>query len=402
MRGLKDCSPAPLGRRIAEAAPALHIRHNSAPIRIELAEHSPGDKSSGIGRYTRELYDQLSRHSEHVAVRLTTTIPPPLSGRLPVLRHLPLGVNDHQAGSIVHFMQIMGCAQMLWRPVRPAVATAHDLGVLVWRERLPLKRQIGRMLFLLSLAGLRRMDAIIAVSGFTRRSVIEHLRVPAERVHTVHAGIDLALFRPVPQARRQLARRYPLPGGAQARYVLYVGSELSRKNLGTLLRALALIVREQPDIYLLKVGRAGGEQARADTLRLITGLGLTDHVHFFEGVPDGDLPLFYSAADVYVCPSLLEGFGLPVLEAMACGTPVVCSNVTALPEIAGDAALLVAPTDADGFAGAVLRLLDDADLRARMITRGRERAALFSWQRTVEGVLQVYQRLACGAGCSPA
>lgn len=404
MRGHQHCPSATLADR-TDVSPYHGYSHQTGitrqgihrgnyPIHVELAEHSPGATHTGIGRYTHELYTHLARLADRVSVRLTRNISPPLAQRLSVLHHLPVGVQGHQAGNIVHFVQILGCAQMLWRPVRPAVATVHDLGLLIWPERLPLKKQINRLLFALSLAGLRRMDAIITISEFTRQGVIKHLRIPAARVHTVHAGIDLDLFRPIAGARQQLARHCPVFGQPDARCLLYVGSEMPRKNLGTLLRALALVAQEHPNVHLLKVGAAGSAELRTETLRLIDALSLQDRVHFCETIPDTDLPLFYSAADGYVCPSQLEGFGLPVAEAMACGAPVVCSNTTALPEVAGDTALLVPPLDAEAFASAIMRLLDDEGMRQRLITGGLQRAARFSWQNTAEGVLEVYQHLA--------
>lgn len=364
------------------------------PFQVELVEHSPGALHTGIGRYTRQLYHHLAQRSDRMTIRLTSTIAPPLAGRFSFLRHLPPGIRDHHAGSIVHFMQIMGCAQMLWGTVRPAVATVHDLGGLVWNTELRKINYLDRVLFTLSLAGLRRMNAVLAVSEFTRQSVIKHLPLPPERVHTVYSGVDLTLFRPIPDARQQLSQRYPLPGPRDARYVLYVGSELPRKNLETLLRAMAIVRQEQRNMYLLKVGKSGGEPFRAHTLRLLRNTGLSDCVHFYEDVPDVDLPLFYGASDVYVCPSLLEGFGFPVVEAMACGTPVICSNTSALPEITGAAALLIQPTHAAALAEAMLNLLNDARLRAQLVDRGLRRSTAFAWQRTVEGVLDVYQQVA--------
>lgn len=362
-------------------------------IHIELVEHTPGNPNTGIGRYTRELYNHLARHADRVTVSLTSTIPPPLSRRLSFLRHLPLGIRNHQTGATVHFVQIMGCAQMLWHPIRPAIATVHDLGGLVWKDELQQAHPLDRMLLRLSFAGLRRMDAIFTVSEFTRQSVIKHLQMSPERVHTIYSGIDQVLFRPIPDARQQLMHRYSLPGGVAASYVLYVGSELPRKNLETLLRALFLVCQERSDVHLLKVGRAGGEQFRAATIRLIEELHLDGRVHFYEDVPDPDLPLFYNAATVYVCPSLVEGFGFPMVEAAACGTPIVASAIPVLHEVAPANALFVPPEEKVAMSQAILDVLEKPLVRQRAPEVER-----YIWERTARGVVQVYELMQRSAG----
>jgi glycosyltransferase involved in cell wall biosynthesis len=361
-------------------------------IEVELVEHSPGAPLTGIGRYTRELYDRLL---PHVSVRLTTHIDPPFAtGHLSFLHHLPVGVRAHQAGNIVHFTEDMGCSQMLWSPVRPAVATSHDLGMLVWPPEANMHRPLDRVLVWLSYLGLKRMDAIITISEYSRQTIIQRLGIPAERVFTVYSGNDNQLFRPIPDARAKLAAHYDLPDSSKYRNLLYVGSELPRKNLATLFRVLTLLPK---NVRLLKVGVAGGRRFREHTQKLIARFDLGERVLFLEQVPEQDLPLFYGAADVYLCASFLEGFGHPVVEAMACGAPVVCSNNSSLPEVAGDAAILVPPANAEAYAEAVLLVLDDNGRREQMIERGLKRAASFSWDQTAKGVAEVYQLIATNA-----
>jgi glycosyltransferase involved in cell wall biosynthesis len=360
-------------------------------LEVELVEHTPGNPFSGIGRYTHMLYAHLL---PRISVRLTSHIDPPFTRCLSFLHHLPVGVQAHQRGSIVHFMEDLGCSQMLWRPLHPAIATSHDLGMLVWPPEARMHRGFDRLVVRLSYAGLKRMDAIITPSEFARQAVIRRLRIPPARVFAVHSGHDSNRFRPVSAARAKLAARYGLPDHTSYKYMLYVGSESPRKNMSTLLRALRKL---PPNVRLLKVGRAGVERFRAHTNKLVTKYKLGDRVFFFEQVPDQDLPLFYSAADVYVCASFLEGFGIPIVEAMACGVPVVCSNVAALPEVAGEAAILVSPNDAQAFADAVLTIIEDSALSTQMAARSVQRAAAFSWAQTAEAVIAVYQRVAAVA-----
>jgi len=361
-------------------------------MRIEFVspyDHSP---QTGIGRYIHTMVRHLS---ESVAVAIHRPRFLPLVDRLSPLRNLPIGIKDHVPGSIVHFPQIMGCAMMLYRPYHPSVATVHDLGSLELPEEWEVTDAVARQVLRLSLAGLKRVDMIVADSEFTHQGIIRHLGIPGERVVTIYPGIDHELFRPISNAREVLIGYYShLAVIASVPWLLYVGSELPRKNVGTLLRAVELVREEIPDIRLIKVGSAGGKSFRRETLRAIGELGLEDHVLIFEGVAEEALPLFYGAADVFVTDSKLEGFGLPVLEAMACGAPVVCSDAGALPEVAGEAGLLVPPDDPRGFADAIASVLNDAHMRDRMIRQGLAQCRSFSWQRTVEETGRVYRGLA--------
>jgi glycosyltransferase involved in cell wall biosynthesis len=250
---------------------------------------------------------------------------------------------------------------------------------------------IDRIVWRLSYIGLKKMDAVIAVSNFSRQILIRRLHLDPRRVFTVHSGINTSTFRPIPGARQELIARYRLPAAEELRYLTYVGTEIPRKNMRTILKTLS---RLPPNVMLLKVGSPGNWRARQATYDEIRRLGLGGRVLFYEDVPDDDLPLFYSAADAYIACSFLEGFCMPILEAMACGTPVVCSNVAALPEVAGDAAILIPPTDDRRFAEAVASILSDSRLRKRMASKGLERTRTFSWQKTAEGVMAVYERVA--------
>ena len=239
-----------------------------------------------------------------------------------------------------------------------------------------------RIFLRLDAAGIRAAAAVIAVSEATKRDLVTHLGAPPERVFVVYEGVDHRLFRPV--ERRLL----------DARYVLFVGSEHPRKNLVTLLRAFASLTRERAfrDLKLVKLGAAGGPEGpfRDDTLRAVRELGLERDVVFTGPVDDEDLPVYYSGAECLVLPSLYEGFGLPPLEAMACGCPAIVSSAGSLPEIAGDAALAVDPRDADALAAAIRAVLTDDTLRADLRRRGRARAASFTWERAGAETMRVY------------
>ena len=207
-------------------------------------------------------------------------------------------------------------------------------------------------------------------------------------VHTSCAMASATDFGPAsPGATDVVCNRY----GIRRPFVLCVGAQQSRKNLPRLVAAFARLRADLPTSRLVIVGptlwRYDGLQEQ------IQSLGLDDAVQVLGYVPDKDLPALYSAADVFVFPSLYEGFGLPILEAMACGTPVVCSNSTSLPEVANDAALLIEPHDVDGMAGAMQRVLRDADLRVMLRKSGLKRAQDFSWERAAQETVAVYRQV---------
>lgn len=363
-------------------------------MRIELLTPRHYSPYTGIGRYVHTLINQYYRESVDVNPSELQYLP--LTDRFSPLKQLPVGIEDHVPGSIVHFPQIMGCGMMLWRPYHPSVVTVHDLGVLELPAEWEMLDSIARPILRLSLAGLKRVDKIVAVSEFTRQGVIKHLDIPPERVVTIHSGIDHTLFRPIPNARRKLIHRYPeLQPHAAASWLLYVGSELPRKNVGGLLEALALLLQEVPNVRLIKVGAAGGSVYRKETLHTVDTLRLREHVFFFEDIPEEELPLFYSAADVFVTVSWLEGFGFPVLEAMACGTPVICSQAGALQEIAGNETAFFTTLEPAAVAQQLRTILEQTDRLICQKSAGIQHVRRFDWATTASELLALYQKLDC-------
>ncbi len=202
-------------------------------------------------------------------------------------------------------------------------------------------------------------------------------------------GVDHARFRPLPLPK-DLYQRFGLDPDRP--YLLYVGTEDPRKDLPTLLRAFARVRRERPDVGLIKVGRAYFDSERARLRSLIRDLHLEDAVHFLDNVDEADLPLLYNLARIFITPSLYEGFGFPALEAMACGRPVVATRAGSLPEIVGQAGILVPPGDERTMAETLLRLLDDQVMSDRLGELCLARAAGFTWERTVRETVDVYLR----------
>jgi glycosyltransferase involved in cell wall biosynthesis len=278
-----------------------------------------------------------------------------------------------------------------WMPC-PAVVTVHDISYRTHPETFSARDRL-----LLSLAvplAMRRAAWVITVSAAARRDIIWHYRLPAAKVVAIHNGVE-ARFRPVadPAALAAVRARYGLP----ERYILAVGNLQPRKNLRRLIAAFAALrAARGDDCRLVLVGQPFWRQA--EVAAAIDAHGLRDAVIPTGYVPDEDLPAIYSAATVFAYPSLYEGFGLPPLEAMACGTPVVAGNRSSLPEVVGEAGLLVDPLDTGALAAALARLLDDGELRARLRQAGFGRAAGFTWREAARRTLGVYEAAMAGGG----
>lgn len=270
-----------------------------------------------------------------------------------------------------------------------SVVTVHDLTVFLYPDAF--NRTNRLYVATITRESVRRADAIIADSANTRADIIRLLGVAPDKVVAIPLGID-EQYRPAPPAEIEaLRQRYGLP----PRFILYLGTLEPRKNIETLVRAYATLGRQDPAAPQLVIAGGAGWRYQA-VFELVEGLGLKDQVRFPGFVPQTELPTWYSAAEIFVYPSRYEGFGLPPLEAMACGTPVITSTASSLPEVVGDAGMQVEATDVDALAEAVRQALADANLRADLRARGLARAATFTWQRTARATAAVYDAVLAG------
>ncbi len=275
-------------------------------------------------------------------------------------------------------------------PLRQAgtVFTIQDLTHLFFPEfHLPLNRWFLKLMLP---RFLRRADAVITASESTRRDVVRWLHIPDGKLCVIYHGVNQA-YRPIADQAilTSVRARYALPEG----YLLYLGTIEPRKNLLTLLEAYqALIVQATPAPDLVIAGRKGWRfQPVFDRVQ---ALGLDTRVHFTDWIADEDGPAVMNAARAFVYPSYYEGFGLPPLEAMACGVPVLCSNASSLPEVVGQSGLLLPPDDASAWAAALSRVLSDPQLSRDLRARGLAHARQFTWEATARQTLEVYQRVA--------
>ena len=290
----------------------------------------------------------------------------------------------------------------LFPPAR-SIVTIHDLIPLT--EPAYRGGALARAYFSLVGATARRAAVVITDSECSRREIVRLLGIPIERVRAIPLGVE-PIFTPVwdQVGMDRVRARLELPG----RYLLYVGGADVRKNIGVLLRAMAVLrarvaadptdpAAAVPPLVIAAPPVVVATAQRPDWRAQARGLGLgPEAVRFVDYIAEEDLPVVYRGAEAFLFPSRAEGFGLTPLEALACGTPVLCAAASSLPEVVGDAALLLPPDDPGAWAEAMLRVCGDEALRGRLRAAGPARAAAFTWERTAGGVLEVIREVARG------
>ena len=366
---------------------------------------------AGVGHYTAELVHALARVDE--GHRYSVLVPRPVRFMLrrAPLAHFPeanvemvvpgwptairariarrLGYDAELGRGLASFDVFHATNHIFPYRVRAArsVVTIHDMTLLLFPEWHPAAR-LAAMVPALEPA-VRRADHVITPSASTRHDVLKLLPVEPERVSVIPEGAA-PMFRPQAAADIEAVLR---PLGLRAgEYLLFVGTLEPRKNVERLLRAMELVAPEVGPLVL-----AGGHGWNNTLVRrVVERLERVGRVRRLGYVPDGQRPTLLAGARAFVYPSLYEGFGLPPLEAMACGTPVLTSGVASLPEVVGDAALFVNPEDVEALAASLARIWHDAALRADLRARGLARARQFTWERTARLTLDVYRTVLDG------
>lgn len=358
--------------------------------RVGVNASSVGENPTGLGLYSVNLIRELDRLRDDLLVY--TSRPEAFGGLRARVGRAPAGARPER-GFSGHFRRMLWLQNTLWVRARvnrfaavlntvpegilhspvPQVIVVHDLLPLFFPAEYPRQQYYFRFLVPRVLQASR---IVVADSENTRRSIIQHYGLRPEKVRVIYPGYDSSVFfsngfDPSPE-------RYGDP------YCLYVGNLLPHKNLLRLLDALAILRRRRRCWLIIRgEGRLAYERALQER---VEALALSDAVTFLGYTTEESLLDLYANAVCLVLPSLGEGFGLPVLEAMACGTPVITSNTSSLPEVAGDAALTVDPHDAVALADAMYRVLTDRDLREHLRQQGLKRAILFPWRRTAEQI----------------
>ncbi len=324
-------------------------------------------EKSGVDRYSQEIAKRLDVKKIESRRYLSLIEAYRLSR---IVRH---------QGDVVHLPNQHFARYALFLK-KPFIVTVHDLVRTCFGFA---KETITeRILLKLDRRYIQRANHIIATSQNTRNDLIKYLKIPEDKISVVYNGVDHNIFKPCD------IKLIDKP------YILYVGSERPRKNLSRLFEAFAKLKGEFPELKLAKVGNPGrSEKYREDTMKKLGSLGITQDVIFIDHIPELDLAYYYSSATLLAYPSFYEGFGLPPLEAMACGCPVITSNTSSLPEVVSEAGIMVNPYDTDSLAQAMRLVLTDSKLRDDMVRKGLEQAKRFSWERAARETMEVYEKV---------
>lgn len=365
-------------------------------LNATLLSNQPGYRSAGINQYI----DRLLQHLPAAAPpdwRMTAFVSAGSQAQYPGLTLRPARwdtespirrianeqlLQPWQLGRFDLFHALAFVGPLVQRA--PMVVTVYDLSFIHYPERMPASRR----LYLRLLTGLtcRRARRVLTISESTARDVIRVYGIAPDKVDVTLCGHDASIYHPLPAeqvAAFRAARSLP------ERFWLYIGTIEPRKNLVTLFEAYAALPAHQR-LPLIIGGGKGWQTERI--FAAVDRLGLRDNVHFVGFIPSEEMALWYNSAELFLFPSIFEGFGLPVLEAMACGTPVIISDASSLPEVAGDVGLCLPPRDVDAWRDALQRAYNDSDWRRDAAQRGLAKAQQFTWEDTAQRTVAAYAK----------
>jgi glycosyltransferase involved in cell wall biosynthesis len=355
---------------------------------------------TGIGKYTENLFRHLKDADSNVNLYLYSNRDMIIKGEKDVActggtfakynsslwfqLSLPFYLNKQSGNKIDLFH---GAMAMLPLAVRmPTVVTIYDLVLEKFPETMHWKNWLS--LKTLMRVSARKASKIIAISENTKKDIIDYFRIDEEKIRVIHLGIN-SQFSPQPDSNEaEVLSKYNLTGG----YILSVGTLEPRKNFHRLINAYKMVAssgQKTPKLVIIGGQGWGNEELG----KVVRESGLDERVRLAGYVPDEDLPILYRQAAAFVYPSLYEGFGLPPLEAMACGTPVITSNLSSIPEVVGDAAMLIDPYNTAEIAQAIASVLKNEGLRDNLRTSGLARSRLFNWDKTARETLSLYREV---------
>lgn len=347
---------------------------------------------SGIGTYIENLVKNLSQidsKNEYILINSGEELPDlPSNFKFRNIHSKVFSLSEHYKLPFIlkeegidifhfpHFYSLFFCACK-------GVVTIHDLIFSIFPAETSMP---GRLYYNLMIKhSLKIAKKIIAVSHNTKRDIMNFFGIPDAKIEVIYEGID-KIFHPIDDrvVLENIKQKYNI----DAQFILYVGLKKPHKNLSRLIRAFGLWKRSGRKGKLVIVGK---EDVRYSLKPLVEEFGLNNEVVFTGYIPREDLVLLYNAAEIFVFPSLYEGFGLPVLEAMACGKPIIASNCSSLPEIVGDCAVLINPYDIEEMANVIKVVLDDEKLKRDLSQKALDRSKFFSWSKCAEQTIDVYE-----------
>ena len=371
-------------------------------MKIGIATDFMDRNLGGIGTYTKNLvnnFNKIDKKNEYHLIHHTTVSIDIYKNNKEILIksfslpkgaglswrfiNAPLKLRFIKELNLVH--DPYGIGPLSFKMPFKKVMTIHDLTPTLFPHTFNLAPVLLHKLLLPRT--LKTADKIIADSNSTKKDLMNHFNIPEEKIRVILLAAD-EKFKPlsnkeIKEAKQKYSLNFP--------FILYVGTLEPRKNIPSLIKAVYKLKKKNLQYKLVIAGKKGWKYK--EIFETINKLNLQNDVVFTGYVSDEDLPALYNAADMFVYPSIYEGFGLPPLEAMACGTPVITSNTSSLPEVVGDAGIMIDPPDVDGLADAMHKVLTDGGLRADMTKKGLERAKIFSWEKCARETLEVYEEV---------
>lgn len=370
-------------------------------MKIGLITNSIDESSGGIGTYSYQLIKNmniLDQTNEYSLIHHTPKFIDIYQNNSEILIksysshykatvwkfiNAPLKLKTVKGLDIVH--DLNGIGPLSFNMPFKKIITVHDIIPVLFPDTFDFPISLLHRYFLPKT--LENAEKIITVSNCTKEDILSYYNVSPEKIKVIHNAVNERFKPQESQEIGKVRNRY----GLNFPFILYVGTLEPRKNIPIILKALHEIRIKNLDYKLVIAGKKGWKYK--EIFDTIDALNLHNDVVFTGYVLDEDLPALYSAADLFVYPSLYEGFGLPPLEAMACGTPVITSNTSSLPEVVGGAGITVDPYDVDILADSIYRVLSDQKLKERMVEKGLDRAKEFSWKRCAIETLKVYDEV---------
>lgn len=266
--------------------------------------------------------------------------------------------------------------------LKNSIVTCYDLIPLIYENN-------HSPLFKFNIGGLKKADRIITISEFSKNDIINYLGYPADKIDIVYPAVDHDTYYMIKD--KSILKELNIPEDSKT--IIYVGSEHPRQNVPVIIKAFAKLKKKLPNIKLLKIGQPQTFTERKNNLELIRELDLQKDIIFIDYVSEEKLPKLYNAADLSVYPCAYAGFGMPPLEAMACGTPVITSNTTSLPEVVGEAGITIDPTNIDTLTNEMYEILTNKGLREDLSKRGLKRSKIFNWNESAKKTLKIYEQM---------
>jgi len=359
-----------------------------------------GDKSqiykkeqqgTGEGRHHEFPFFELLKNKVQFNIVPMYSSKLPLPSRLSHIAHHfihPFSLNKHiDRNAITHIMFGEESSILkLKKPSKKTIVTCLDLIPILHPEGLSKPNQIFQKW---CLSGLKKADHIIANSEFTKAQIQKAFKIPKEKITVIYPAISKNI-KPLSGIPSEFFTKYHI--NPRKEYLLYIGAlDLPRKNLKTLLSAFAKITAKKPQLDLILIGHSYNKERLKQLL--IPHESIANRIHIFQNISNKDLPLFYNLAKLFIFPSLYEGFGLPPAEAMACGTPVITSNATSLPEVAGDAAIQAPCIDPEHLAKKIITTLESPELLELLSQKGPEQSKKFTWELHTKKTHDLYEKL---------